>query len=435
MFRNFRWQIAILFFTLSSFVYIAFSIAGGAYFFNSLSNAMDDELKVVASQIGHAIDLSGSKPTFRDWLRVVETEPARSVMAMQLFDNKGQLLEHYGPMGIPQLITNKTEVKGRGDSYRIRYSKLTHKGTVVGYLQLQLSTAKRTELTKEFLLTMAYMGPFVLIGFGLCGYFVSGIAAKPIEQLVGTLQRLVADAGHELNTPASIVQARAQSLERKLAKHGQVENDLKIIANSAERMGYIVKNLMLLAELDSKDNQSGSLFNQKSLSKSTTDLGEQIATVVSDFRDRFSEKKITLEIDTHEIDTINHANVNTDSQSLQCILTNLLENALKYTEPDGRVSISCRLSANDARIMVHDTGIGIPAEDLNKIYDRFFRVDRSRNRASGGAGLGLSIVKAIAERAGGSVLVNSTLGTGSQFTVILPIDKTVSIAQKLHTSL
>jgi hypothetical protein len=64
---------------------LAFSIAGGAYFYNSLSNSMDHELKVVGSQIGHAIDISGSKPTFRDWLRVVETEPARSVMAMQLF--------------------------------------------------------------------------------------------------------------------------------------------------------------------------------------------------------------------------------------------------------------------------------------------------------------------------------------------------------------
>ena len=430
MFRNFRWQIATWFFALSSFVYIAFSIAGGAYFFNSISNSMDHELKVVASQIGHAIDLSASKPTFRDWLRVVETEPARSVMAMQLFDSKGQLLEHYGPPGIPTLITDTKEATGHGDTYRIRYCKLTHKGSVVGYLQLQLSTAKRAELTKEFLLTMAYMGPFVLIGFGLCGYFVSGMTAKPIEQLVGTLQRLVADAGHELNTPASIVQARAQSLERKLAKHGQEENDLKIIANSAERMGYIVKNLMLLAELDSKDNHSNHLFNQKSQTKSTTNLRQQIMTVFSDFKERFREKKIE-----REIDTIEDAVVGTDSQSLQCILTNLLENALKYTEPDGKVSISCILSADEARITVNDTGIGIPAEDLNKIYDRFYRVDRSRNRSSGGAGLGLSIVKAIVERDGGSVTVKSSLGTGSQFTVALPIDKPMTIAQKLHTSL
>lgn len=429
MFRNFRWQIAIWFFALSSFVYIAFSIAGGAYFFNSLSKSMDHELKVVASQIGHAIDLSGSKPTFRDWLRVVETEPARSVMAMQLFDSKGQLLEHYGPPGIPTLITDTTEATGHGDTYRIRYSKLTHKGSVVGYLQLQLSTAKRAELTKEFLLTMAYMGPFVLIGFGLCGYFVSGMAAKPIEQLVGTLQRLVADAGHELNTPASIVQARAQSLERKLAKHGQEENDLKIIANSAERMGYIVKNLMLLAELDSRDNQSSNLFNNKSPNKPTTEVREQLAKVLSEFSDRFKEKKIELEIDSLE-----DAVVATDSQSLQCVLTNLLENALKYTEPGGKVSVTCRISAEQARITVNDTGIGIPAEDLNKIYDRFYRVDKSRSRSSGGAGLGLSIVKAIAERDGGSVTANSILGTGSQFTVSLPVDKSAAVAQNLHTS-
>lgn len=276
---------------------------------------------------------------------------------------------------------------------------------------------------------MAYMFPFVLLGFGLSGYFVSGLAAKPIELLVSTLQRLVADAGHELNTPASIVQARAQSLERKLSKHGHYENDLKIIANSAERMGYIVRNLMLLAELDSIGNYSNNLFN-KAESKSSIALREQIAVATSDFSDRFDEKKIQL-----EIGPIEDALVNTDRQSLQCILANLLENALKYTEPGGKVTLACQLDANEARIMINDTGIGIPPEDLSKIYDRFYRVDKSRSRSSGGAGLGLSIVKAIAERDGGAVTVNSTLGQGSQFIVTLPIDKTVAVAQKLHTSL
>jgi len=428
MFRNFRWQIAIWFIALSSVVYITMALAGGAYFYNTLSNSMDHELKMVGSQIGHAIDISGSKPTFRDWLRVVETDPPRSVMTLQLFDASGKLLDHYGPTGIPKLMTDIKETSAGSASYRIRCSKLTHNGAIVGYLQQQLSTAKRTELTKEFLLTMAYMGPFVLLGFGLSGYFVSGLAARPIELLVGTLQRLVADAGHELNTPASIVQARAQSLERKLAKHGQEENDLKIIANSAERMGYIVKNLMLLAELDSIGNYSNNLFN-KTESKSSIALREQIAAATSDFSDRFDEKKIQL-----EIGPIEDALVTTDRQSLQCILANLLENALKYTEPGGKVTLTCQLNANEARIIINDTGIGIPPEDLSKIYDRFYRVDKSRSRSSGGAGLGLSIVKAIAERDGGAVTANSTLGQGSQFIVTLPIDKTIAAAQNLHTS-
>ncbi len=427
MFRNFRWQIAIWFFALSSVVYITLSLAGGAYFYNSLSNSMDHELKVVGSQIGHAIDLSGSNPTFRDWLREVETEPARSVMAMQLFDSNGKLLEHYGPTGIPRLITNRTEATTGSESYRIFHSKLTHKGSIVGHLQLQLNTAKRAELTKEFLLTMAYMAPFVLLGFGLCGYFVSGMAAKPIELLVSTLQRLVADAGHELNTPASIVQARAQSLERKLSKHGHYENDLKIIANSAERMGYIVKNLMVLAEIDSIGN-AGKSARDSIKNKAKTGLQEQIANAVSEFSERFAEKNINL-----EVTTIEDALAVTDRESLQCILANLLENALKYTEPGGKVTVSCQLSATAAQIKISDSGIGIPADDLSRIYDRFYRVDKSRSRSSGGAGLGLSIVKAIAERDGGSVAVSSTLGKGSEFIVTLPIDKTTLVAQNLHT--
>jgi Signal transduction histidine kinase len=281
MFTSFRWQIAFWFVGLCFVGYLGFSLLAGMYFYGSLTHSIDDELKVVASQIGHAIDLSGVKPTFRDWLRVVETEPARSLMSMQLYDPAGSMLEHYGPTGIPRLVTNSVEISEGSQTMRILHSKLLHEGTLVGYLQLQLPTQGRFEATKEFLTTMAVMAPFVLAGFGLCGFFVSGIASKPIERLVGTLQRFVADAGHELNTPASIVQARAQSLERKLSKHGLFQDDVRMIASSAERMGYIVKNLMLLAELDARHKYSA---------RTPVELNELIPVVIAEFAERFEEK-------------------------------------------------------------------------------------------------------------------------------------------------
>ncbi len=212
MFKSFRWQIALWFVGLSSIVYFAFSLIGGLYFYNSLSHSMDEELKTVASQIGHAIDLTGTKPIFRDWLRVVKTEPARSIMSMQLFDKEEKLLEHYGPPGIPKLFKGSSEIVEKGLTMRVYVSTLHHKNDLIGYLQLQLPTTKRFEIMKEFLLTMAVMAPFILASFGISGYIVSGIAARPIEKLIGTLKRFVADAGHELNTPISIVQAKLKHL-------------------------------------------------------------------------------------------------------------------------------------------------------------------------------------------------------------------------------
>lgn len=420
MFKNFRWQIGLWFVGLSCAIYVILSLLGALYFYTKLSYSMDEELRVVASQIGHAIQISDGKPTFRDWLRVVETEPARSIMSMQLFDSSGNLLEHYGPVGIPRLSFGVSEISERGQTMRIRHTPLHHEGHLVGYLQLQLPATKRSELTKEFLLTMTVLAPFVAGGFGICGYFVSGIASRPIEKLVRTLQLFVADAGHELNTPASIMQARAQSLERKMQKHGMFQEDVLVIASAAERMGCIVRNLMFLAELDSA---------HKSPSKVALDIAPVIKSTVREFSDRFEKKKITLCTES-DLSYIVYA----EEESLRCVLTNLLENSLKYTEPNGCVTVKYRALGHDLVLSVEDNGIGIPADSLPHIFERFYRVDKSRSRASGGSGLGLSIVKAIVDSLHGRINVTSTESVGTKVDIILPLYKSPAVAQNLHTN-
>jgi|688.fasta_scaffold243507_2 signal transduction histidine kinase len=102
------------------------------------------------------------------------------------------------------------------------------------------------------------------------------------------------------------------------------------------------------------------------------------------------------------------------------LLSNLLENALRYTEEQGEVDVSLSITDKGTKITVRDTGIGIPAESLPRVFDRFFRVDKSRSRQSGGTGLGLAIAKAITDAHSGTIAVNSVLGEGSTFTVTLP---------------
>lgn len=418
MFKSFRWKIALSFISLSSLVYLLLSIVGGIFFYNSLTHAIDEDLRIFASQIGHAIDLEGGKPVFRDWLRVVQTEPARSVTTMQLFDPEGKMIEHYGAIGIPKLFPSVQEVSEGGQTVRVRQTKLLREGKIVGYLQLQLSVKKREEASHEFCLTMVVMAPFVLLAFGVCSYVVAGLAVKPIEELVGTLRRFLADAGHELNTPAGVVQARAQSLGRKLEKQGILSEDLSIIIASAERMGKIVHDLMLLAELDAKAD----------LKAEPVDLGAIAGEVVNEYSTRFREKDIntTLVCEGSNV-------VESDREAVERILRNLLENAYKYTDLQGQVNITCRPIGNFVQLVVEDTGIGIPEESLSKVFDRFYRVDKSRTRSSGGSGLGLSIVKAIVEGLGGEVSVSSVFGSGSTFTVSLPTVRKSAVAQKLHT--
>lgn len=419
LFTSFRWKLAVLFITLSSLIYLLLSIVGAIFFSNSFSHSIDEELRTFASQIGHAIAVENDKPTFRNWLREVETEPARSVTSMQLFDSEGKLIEHYGPPGIPKLLFTGPEVTQNGLTMRVRQTRLMHNGKLVGYLQLQLSVEKRKEATREFLLTMSVMAPFVLLAFGICSYMVAGLAVKPIEDLVLTLRRFVGDAGHELNTPVGFVQARAQSLERKLEKEGVVSDDLAIIISSAERMGRIVHDLMLLAELDAKTE----------LQMCSIDLSELLKKVFDEYRIRFSEKEISLTLDCEAPNTIE-----SDKEALERLIRNLLENALKYTAAKGEVNIVCQMLGNQVKLIVKDTGIGIPEDSLGRIFDRFYRVDDSRTQSSGGSGLGLSIVKAISEGLGGEVSVSSQLGHGSTFTVCLPLHKKTVVARKLHTN-
>jgi two-component system phosphate regulon sensor histidine kinase PhoR len=121
---------------------------------------------------------------------------------------------------------------------------------------------------------------------------------------------------------------------------------------------------------------------------------------------------------------------------LEQVFVNLLENAIKFNRPDGEVRVEIERQGNDVLVRVRDTGLGIPSRDLPRIFERFYRVDKARSRATGGTGLGLAIVRHAVEQMGGSVSVESRLGHGSVFTVAMPVlDSSAESNETLNTSL
>ena len=165
---------------------------------------------------------------------------------------------------------------------------------------------------------------------------------------------------------------------------------------------------MLLAKVDARS----------SLTAATSSLQvDKVARLCAEeFEDRFKEKKIEL-----TVAELQPAMVHGDQDALHRLVTNLLENALRYTNEGGKVTVSCRIIGRVARLSVEDTGVGIPAESLPRLFDRFYRVDQSRSRNAGGSGLGLAIVKAIADAHRGYVEVASEPGKGTRFSVVLPL--------------
>lgn len=215
-------------------------------------------------------------------------------------------------------------------------------------------------------------------------------------------QRFLADASHELRTPLTILQAELEAM---------LDGDLRDAAGGAleevERLRNIVEGLFALSRLD-----AGEAINRSEV----FDLGELVTSTADQMALLAEDKNISITCQPS-----GPLLVQGDRARLKQVAVNLLDNAIKYTPEGGRIDV--RTSARDDRAVleVADNGIGIPDESLPHVFERFYRVDKARSRQFGGAGLGLSIVKAICGAHSGRVKVQSNEGQGSQFTVELPL--------------
>lgn len=403
-----RLRIALWFVGLSSIAYLAPTLLSGMLFYYSLTAGLDHELNRLGSSIGHAIDLRNGIPHFRDWARIVQTNPKRSLYSIQLYDASKRFVEQYGVPGIPRLLHTGTETHEGELSMRCFVSPLTMDKTVVGYLQLQISTADRDSAMRTFAFVMTCMGPFVLLGLGVCSIFVADKATVSIRNNLNSLRHFIEDAGHELSTPLSIITASSEALHRKFKTQQLSFHDLDVIISSADRMQKIIDDMGLLTEIEQPLLNAGSAKN--------VDLGAILDDCINDFASKFEQKRIEIVWSNSE-STIVLGN----QEALRRMFYNLIENAYKYTNSGGRVAVSLEHNNGKAIVTIADTGIGIEKEDLGRVFDRFFRADASRTRSSGGSGLGLAIVKAIAMAHDAEITVESEQHQGSKFVVRVPI--------------
>ncbi len=226
-----------------------------------------------------------------------------------------------------------------------------------------------------------------------------------LERLFQTQQRLLADVSHELRTPLTAIRGNVDLMRRM----GDADPEsLEIIQEEIERMTRLVGDLLLLARAD-----AGGL----PLEKKKVELDNLLFEVYRQVR----LLETSVEVKVTEVDQVCMMG---DVDRLKQLLLNLISNAVKYTPDGGTVDVSLSKKNGWAYLKIADTGMGIPAEDLPYIFDRFYRVDKARARAQsgqGGAGLGLAIAKWIAQAHGGNIDVTSKVGEGTTFTIILPI--------------
>lgn len=239
-----------------------------------------------------------------------------------------------------------------------------------------------------------------------------------IKQLENTRKEFVANVSHELRTPLSMIKGYVETLIDGAKDDPKVAPKfLQTIQKHADRLTFLIEDLLTISRLESGQI----ILNLRSL-----DLGALIHRVADELKDRAQKRNVCFSIDIPE-DTLATA----DSERLHQALFNLLDNAIKYGGENKDVRVSCSTSSNaQLEIAVQDQGPGIPPEATERIFERFFRVDRARSREQGGTGLGLSIVKHIIQSHGGEVWARNAKEGGAAFHLTLPCKKDVASNQE-----
>ena len=230
-----------------------------------------------------------------------------------------------------------------------------------------------------------------------------------LKELERIRQDFVANVSHELRTPLTTIKGYAETLLEGALKEEVAYPFVQVIKRHTDRLAKIVEDLLTLSKIESREFQ---------LAIEPCSLSDLIGEVLDVIREPAKKKKISLSYDKFGTPLL----VRGDRHYLEQVFINLLENAIKYGREGGKITIATvEKSPTEIEISVQDDGIGIPKEDLPRIFERFYRVDKGRSQELGGTGLGLSIVKHIVHAHGGRVWAESQLGQGSVFYFTLPI--------------
>ncbi len=343
-----------------------------------------------------------------------------------------------------------------GERYRVMTRPLYENDRLVDVLQVGENLEANNTALALLLWKRIIYTPLLILLLSGCGWFLAGRALSPLRQITDAIRKITAenlnlrlpvdkkkneltdlsisfnetlerlansfsrikqftgDASHELRTPLAILKGETEVSLRW--SRGEEELRQTLISNleEIERMERITEGLLQLAKSESGEFRLN--FSSFSLNDLLQDLYIHCKTLGE-------AKKIETILQTqvdHEVF------IRADQMHLHRVLLNFVTNAVKYTPEGGEITLTLALSAaNEAQIHVRDTGMGIPAEHLPYIFERFYRVDEARNRNIGGTGLGLSIVKAIISAHQGRISVFSTPGQGSEFIIYLPLDPTL----------
>lgn len=353
-------------------------------------------------------------------IRTWQTEQAAATTQLQLLQGEFHALIDWCGAGV--LVLNADRIVQRANALACRFFALPH-ALLVGRslreiartedLLSMIETAEGDSCTQyreirlplpSGLSLLVTMTPILSEGF-VTAFLMVARDVTELRRLETIRRDFVANVSHELRTPLASIRAMAETLQDgALLDPSVADRFLGTIVTEAQRLTRIAEDLLVLSNAESGSPQ-----------KKPINLSALIDEVVSRFRPQAEKTGITLATAASSEQT-----VNADRDQIEQVLINLIDNAIKYTPAGGHIQVRLDGEGDFVTLLVQDTGIGIMPEDLPRIFERFYRVDKARSRQSGGTGLGLAIVKHIVEAHGGKVMVESQFNHGSTFSFTLP---------------
>ena len=321
----------------------------------------------------------------------------RTDQLYNLLDNVDELDKKYG-----EIILSE-EIKL---SFLIEYNEYDEKL----YVFVDMSNRDDTMGAYVYTAFVALAGAVICVF--IISVYIAGRSIKPVRESVEKQDKFIADASHELRTPIAVIRSNVElimdSPEQTVADNMKW---LEYIHKEAKRMTKMTEDLLVLSRADAKNKDVGAALKEE------VDLSGIVLKAYESFKPLFAENNLSA----GGMNNIEQGiYIKANEFSINQLLAILIDNAIKYTK-EGGVLIKLEKDESFAYIRVIDTGIGMPKDMTEKIFERFFRIDKARSKATGGFGLGLSIAKAIAEDHGGEITVESEPDRGSEFIVRLPL--------------
>jgi len=350
-----------------------------------------------------------------------EQAPLYEYHSFEWFTLEGELVENIGgfPLNTPldtQVVSGFRQL-GENQSLFVTLPVMDEDttGGQIGYVRVSQLLVELEETVRQLDIGL---GAGVLVATALASIGVLWLnkqSMKPIEESFQRLKQFTADASHELRSPLMAISSNAEvSMKYSDGMRPGDRDAMLSILSATEQMTRLTEDLLLLARADQIPTVKLAPVNLSSVLEELSKL----------YRSQAAEKEIQIITDIKP-----NLLVQGDSMDLTRAFTNLLQNAIRYTRPGGKIELSLRRTGDWLHVAIKDTGIGIAKEGLEKVFERFWQADGARKFDNRGAGLGLSITQAVVQKYGGRITVTSDVGVGSCFVVDLPIGFSTSKRQ------